>query len=300
MSCLRIGELAQQAGIPDGVVNIVTGAGEVGAALAGHPGVDKISFTGSTDTGRKIVNAATGNLKRVSLELGGKSPNVIFADADLDAAIPVASWGVFRNSGQICYAGTRIFVERPVYERVLGGIAEFARKLTVGNSIDPHTEIGPIVSAQQLERVTGYLSIGKDEGARVVAGGDRLVGGDLAKGYFVAPTVFGDVSDDMSIARDEIFGPVASVLPFDEVDEVVERANSTAYGLGAGVWTRDVGKAHHMARSIRAGVVWVNTYGQVDPSMPFGGYKTSGWGREMSEHSLGEYLNVKSVWIKDD
>jgi aldehyde dehydrogenase (NAD+) len=301
LSPLRLGELIQELDLPDGVVNIVTGFGETaGAALSGHSDVDKIAFTGSSVTGQEIVRAAAGNLKRVSLELGGKSPDIIFADSDMDAAVPGAAMGVFGNTGQMCYAGSRVFVERPIYEEFVDRFAAFADSLTVGNSLDPTTQLGPIVSQGQLDRVTGYLEVGKAAGATVAAGGDRLDAGELAKGYFVAPTVFSDVHDDMRIAQEEIFGPVASVMPFDDVDEVIRRANSTKFGLAAGVWTCDVGKAHRLAQAIDTGVVWVNTYAVNAASMPFGGSKMSGWGNEGSEHGLREYLNIKSVWIKTD
>jgi aldehyde dehydrogenase (NAD+) len=301
LTALRIGELIADLDLPPGVINIVTGYGEsAGAALTSHPGVDKVAFTGSSSTGQNIVRAAAGNLKRVSLELGGKSPNVIFADANLDAAVPGATMAVFGNSGQVCYAGTRVFVERPIYDEFVARMSEFARALVVGNSLDPATEIGPVVSRAQLDRVTDYLDIGKNEGARTTAGGARLVEGDLANGYFVAPTVFADVEDDMRVAKEEIFGPVAAVLPFDTIDEVKQRANLTQFGLGGGVWTRDVGKAHQLAAAINTGVVWVNSYGLTDPAMPHGGTKMSGWGREYSSHGLDEYLNVKAVWIRTD
>jgi aldehyde dehydrogenase (NAD+) len=298
LTALRFGELVQELDLPPGVLNVVTGFGETaGAALAAHTSVDKVAFTGSSITGQSIVRAAAGNLKRVSLELGGKSPDIVFADSDLRRSVPGAGMGVFRNSGQVCCAGTRVFVERPVYDEFVDELASFAGALRVGNSLDPQTQIGPIVSQAQLDRVTSYLDAGPREGARLVAGGARITEGDLASGYFVPPTVFADVADEMSIARDEIFGPVASVMPFDTIAEVVERSNNTEFGLGGGVWTRDVGKAHRLARELRTGVVWVNTYSQFDPAMPFGGYKMSGWGNELSGHALDEYLNVKAVWI---
>jgi aldehyde dehydrogenase (NAD+) len=298
---LWLGELALEAGVPPGVLNVVPGYGETaGAALAAHPGVDKVAFTGSHVTGQKIVQASAGNLKRVSLELGGKSPDIVFADADLEAAVPGAAMAVFSNSGQICSAGTRLFVEQRVYEEFTHRVAEFGRSLRVGNGLDPEVQIGPLVSAQQLERVTGYLAIGRQEGARPLAGGERLTEGDYAHGYFVPPTVFADVRDDMRIAQEEIFGPVISAIPFADIDEVTQRANTTMFGLGSGVWTRDVGKAHRLARAIKAGSVWVNCYQAMDPAMPFGGYKMSGYGREGGQEHLEQYLNSKAVWIKTE
>lgn len=296
---LRLAELCQEAGIPPGVVNVVPGYGETaGAALAAHPDVDKVAFTGSHLTGQKIVAASAGNLKRVSLELGGKSPDVVFADADLDAAVPGAAMAVFANSGQICSAGTRLFVERKIYEEFTARVAEFGRGLRVGDGRDPKTQVGPLVSAEQLERVTGYLAIGRQEGARPLAGGERLTEGGMAKGFFVPPTVFADVKDDMRIAQEEIFGPVISAIPFTDIGEVIERANRTQYGLGSGLWTRDVTKAHTLARGLRAGSVWINCYQAMDPAVPFGGYKMSGYGREGGKQHVEEYLNVKAVWIR--
>ncbi|MGE0153663.1 MAG: aldehyde dehydrogenase family protein [Reyranellaceae bacterium] len=299
LTALRLGELCLEAGAPAGVVNVVPGFGETaGAALAQHPDVDKVAFTGSHLTGQKIVQASAGNLKRVSLELGGKSPDIVFADADLDAAVPGAAMAAFANSGQICSAGTRLFVERRIYDEFVGRVADYAKTLTVGLGIDPQTQVGPLVSPEQLERVTGYLSAGRSEGARAVAGGERLTAGDLGRGHFVAPTVFADVRDDMRIAREEIFGPVISAIPFTDIEEVGRRSNSTIFGLGSGVWTRDVSKAHLLARTIRAGSVWINCYQAMDPAVPFGGYKMSGYGREGGKQHVEEYLNVKAVWIK--
>ncbi|MCC6779492.1 MAG: aldehyde dehydrogenase family protein, partial [Hyphomicrobiales bacterium] len=299
LTSLRLGELALEAGVPPGVVNVVPGYGETaGAALAEHPGVDKVAFTGSHLTGQSIVRASATNLKRVSLELGGKSPDIVFADADLDAAVPGAAMAVFANSGQICSAGTRLMVEDRIYDEFTEKVANFGKKLKVGNGLDPDTQIGPLVSEQQLERVTGYLSIGKQEGARALSGGERLTDGALAQGYFVPPTVFANVKDDMRIAQEEIFGPVISAIPFKGLDDLLARANATHFGLGSGVWTRDVSKAHRFAKGLRAGSVWVNCYQAMDPAVPFGGYKMSGYGRESGVHHVDEYLNTKAVWIK--
>jgi aldehyde dehydrogenase (NAD+) len=299
LTSLRLGELCLEAGVPPGVVNVVAGYGETaGAALASHPDVDKVAFTGSHLTGQKIVQASAGNLKRVSLELGGKSPDIVFADADLDAAVPGASMAVFANSGQICSAGTRLFVEQKVYDEFTEKVATYGRNLRVGDGRDPEVQVGPLVSAEQLDRVTGYLAVGQKEGAKPLTGGARLTDGNLARGYFVPPTVFANVADDMRIAQEEIFGPVISAIPFRDIDEVIQRGNATSFGLGSGVWTRDVSKAHRMARSIRAGSVWVNCYQAMDPAVPFGGYKMSGYGRESGLQHVEEYLNVKAVWIK--
>jgi aldehyde dehydrogenase (NAD+) len=296
---LRIAQLCEEAGVPPGVVNVVPGYGETaGAALSGHMGVDKVAFTGSHVTGQKIVQASANNLKRVSLELGGKSPDIVFADADLDAAVPGAAMAVFANSGQICSAGTRLFVERKVYDEFTEKVAAFSRTLKVGDGIDPEVQVGPLVSTEQLDRVTGYLKVGQEEGAKALSGGARLTDGALAKGYFVPPTVFANVADDMRIAREEIFGPVISAIPFDDIDEVIRRGNATDFGLGSGLWTRDVSKAHKVAKGLRAGSVWVNCYQAMDPAVPFGGYKMSGYGRESGLQHVEEYLNVKAVWIR--
>ena len=299
LSALRLAELLTETGLPDGVVNIVTGfGGEAGSALAAHPGVDKIAFTGSVETGQKILQASIGNLKRVTLELGGKSPDIVFADVDMDMAVPGAAMGCFGNTGQVCSAGTRLFVEDRIYDEFTERVAEFSRTLNVGNALEAETQIGPIVSLKQLDRVSGYLELGRGEGARVLSGGARLTDEKRAAGYFVPPTVFADVRDDMRIAREEIFGPVVSAIRFSDIEEVARRANETTFGLGSGVWTRDVSKAHYLAKALRAGSVWINCYQMMDPAMPFGGYKMSGYGRESGSAQFDDYLNVKSVWIR--
>lgn len=297
LTALRLGELICEAGFPEGVVNIVTGFGETaGAALAAHPDVDKIAFTGSTEVGKKIVQASAGNLKKVTLELGGKSPNIIFPDADLKYAVRGALNAIFFNQGEVCTAGSRLFVHKSVYDEVLGNLTAMSSKMKLGPGIDPGTDMGPVVSQQQLERVTHYIATGKQEGARITTGGNRA-GDDLAAGYFVQPTIFDQVSDQMTIAREEIFGPVVVAMPFEEVEEIAARANQSAYGLAAGVWTNDIKKAHKMVAALKAGVVWVNTYNQFDAAAPFGGYKQSGYGREMGHAVLDAYTQVKTAWI---
>jgi len=295
LTALRLGELFLEAGFPEGVVNIVPGFGETaGAALAAHPDVDKVAFTGSTEVGKLIVQAAAGNLKKVTLELGGKSPNVIMADADIDSAISGAAHAIFFNHGQCCVAGSRLFVEEKVFDKVVEGVAAKAKKIRLGPGMAEGTQMGPLVSDEQFHRVTSYLKSGKEEGARALAGGDR----HGTEGYFVQPTVLVDTRPDMKVVREEIFGPVVTAHPFKSLEQVSVEANDTIYGLGAGVWTQDVSKAHRVAKQLRAGTVWINCYNVFDAAMPFGGYKQSGWGREMGHEVLNLYTEVKSVCIK--
>jgi len=298
LSALYIGELALEAGFPPGVINIVTGFGpnSAGEFLSNHMDVDKIAFTGEDKTGREIVKASTGNLKRISLELGGKAPNIVFRDANMDAAVKGAITGIFFNQGQVCCAGSRLFLEKPIHDEFMTKLTERVSKMQQGPGLDEKTQIGPQVSREQQERILNYIGIAQKEGAKLACGGDAPKG-DLAKGYYVKPTIFTGVNNNMRIAQEEVFGPVLAVIPFSTVEEVAEQANKTTYGLSGAVWTSDVKKAHKLAAQIKAGTIWVNCFNAFDASVPFGGYKMSGYGRELGKHSIDLYTNIKSVWV---
>ena len=294
LTALRLGEICQEAGLPDGVLNIVPGYGPTaGAALAAHMDVDKIAFTGENTTGRIIMQAASKNLKRLSLELGGKSPNIVFADSDIDSAVVGAMTGIFFNQGEVCCAGSRLFLEKSIHNEFVDKLSSRASSLSVGNPEDAGTQMGAQVSKEQFDKILGYIDTGKQEGAKLVTGGERC--GE--KGYFIRPTIFDAVDNNMKIAREEIFGPVVSAITFDDVDDMVRQSNLSIYGLAAAVWTRDIKKAHRLARDLKAGTIWINTYNSFDAASPFGGFKQSGFGRELGIHALELYTQVKSVWI---
>jgi len=297
LTALKFAELCQEAGLPEGVLNVVTGpGGKIGMAMVRDSRVDKIAFTGSTEVGKQIMREASGTLKRLSLELGGKSPNIVFADADMEAAVRGAMTGIFYNKGEVCAAGSRLFLEQSIHDEFMSKLTDRVKTFKVGDPMDKATRMGPVVSKAQMETVLGYIETGKREGAQLVAGGQRASVGN-GKGYYVEPTIFDGVSNTMTIAREEIFGPVLSVIPFKSVEEGIAQGNATSYGLAAAVWTRDVGKALRAAKAIRAGTVWVNAYNLFDAALPFGGFKESGFGREMGSVGLDGYTEVKTVWV---
>jgi len=297
LTALALGEIAVEVGLPPGVLNVVTGPGaRVGQAIVEHSGIDKIAFTGDTSTGKSIMKSAADTLKRITLELGGKSPNIVLGDADIDAAIRGATVGIFYGKGEVCAAGSRLLVDRSIKDEFIDKLAARTKKMVPGDPMDPKTRFGALSSRKQLDSVLKYIESGKREGATLVAGGERADIG-TGKGYFVRPTVFADVRPEMTISREEIFGPVLAALDFADLDEAIARANDTPYGLAAGVWTRDIKKAHYVARKLQAGTVWVNTYNVYDTAAPFGGYKQSGFGREMSSHALEHYTQIKTVWV---
>jgi aldehyde dehydrogenase (NAD+) len=297
LTAVALGEAAIEAGFPPGVLNVLTGPGsQLGQSIVEHPGIDKIAFTGDTTTGKGIMRGASETLKKITLELGGKSPNIVLADADMDAAIRGVTIGIFYGKGEVCAAGSRLLVDTTIKDEFIDKLAARARKMTAGDPMDPRTRFGALSSKKQLETVLRYIESGRQEGATLVAGGNRTDIG-TGKGYFVQPTVFTDVKPEMTIAREEIFGPVLASIEFADIDEAIARANATQYGLAAGIWTRDIKKAHYIARKLQAGTVWINTYNVYDTAAPFGGYKHSGFGREMSAHALEHYTQIKSVWV---
>ena len=297
LTAIALGEIAVEVGLPPGVLNVLTGPGaDVGQALVAHPGIDKIAFTGGTTTGKAIMRSAADTLKKITLELGGKSPNIVLADADLDAALRGATTGIFYGKGEVCAAGSRLLVDRSIKDQFMEKLAARAKKMVAGDPMDPKTRYGSLASKRQMETVQRYVDVAKKEGATLVAGGERADIG-TGKGYFFQPTVFDKVTPEMTIAREEIFGPVLAAIEFGDVDEAIARANESQYGLAAAVWTRDIKKAHYVARKLQAGTVWINTYNVYDTAAPFGGYKASGFGREMSAHALEHYTQVKSVWV---
>jgi acyl-CoA reductase-like NAD-dependent aldehyde dehydrogenase len=297
LTALELARVAGEAGLPAGVLNVIPGFGHTaGAALVAHPDVDKIAFTGSTEVGKIIQREAAGSLKRVSLELGGKSPNIVLADADLDAAVKGAAMAIFYNAGQACTAGSRLLVEESIRDEFVAKLLQRTSLMKAGDPLDPKTRLGPLVSEEQMERVLGYVQKGKDEGAELLSGGERVEVNGM-RGYFLNPTIFDRVTPEMTIAREEIFGPVLGITTFKDMDEAIHIANSSIYGLAAAVWTRDIGKAHRAAHRLRAGTVWINTYHNLDTASPFGGYKQSGYGRELGKHALDLYTQVKSVWV---
>ncbi|HEV2914425.1 MAG TPA: betaine-aldehyde dehydrogenase [Pyrinomonadaceae bacterium] len=299
VTAMELARLIQEAGFPDGVVNIVPGFGETaGAALAAHPGIDKIAFTGSTEVGKIIAREAAQNLTKVSLELGGKAPNIIFADADMEQAVNGAMMGIFFNQGQVCCAGSRLFLAEEIKDEFLDRFKEKAQKVKVGDPMDTATHMGPQVSEEQLCRIKGYVDIAREEGATVLTGGESpQLEGDFQKGFFFQPTVFSDVKNQMRVAQEEIFGPVTSAITFTDEDDLIKQANETIYGLSAGIWTRDITRAHRFAREIHAGTIWINTFNMFNAASPFGGFKQSGYGREMGKHALELYTHIKSVWV---
>jgi acyl-CoA reductase-like NAD-dependent aldehyde dehydrogenase len=297
LTALALAEIAQEVGLPPGVLNVVTGPGsKVGQMIVEHPGIDKIAFTGDTSTGKGIMRGAADTLKKITLELGGKSANIVLPDADLDAAIRGATTGIFYGKGEVCAAGSRLLVDRSIKSEFIDKVAARAKKMTPGDPLDPKTRLGAISSKKQLETDLRYIEVAKKEGATLVAGGGRADIG-TGKGYFLQPTIFDGVTPEMTIAREEIFGPVLAAIEFADLDEAIARANDSSYGLAAAVWTKDIKKAHHVARKLQAGTVWINTYNVYDTAAPFGGYKQSGFGREMSMHALEHYTQVKSVWV---